>query len=100
MNLLDMEFQSELGKITLRKYFLRCMKEFWNDGEGFSGKRPFGNSGWQWDIYRGMIVNKWIEGTLDENGYIKEMSDENKKEAHRMIYNALENWTKEYESIS
>lgn len=23
-----------------------------DDGECFDGKRPFGNSGWQWDLYR------------------------------------------------
>ena len=31
-------------------FFLKAMIELWNQGEGFTGKRPLGNSGWKEDL--------------------------------------------------
>lgn len=35
---------------TLRGYLVHLLVTLWAEGEGFSGKRPFGDSGWQWDV--------------------------------------------------
>jgi len=32
---------------TLRDFMAECLKELWLDGEGFSGKRPICDSGWE-----------------------------------------------------
>ena len=45
----------------------------WNEEEGFSGKRPFGNSGWKWEIYTALVSAKVVDGKLDEDGYIEEV---------------------------
>ena len=36
---------------TVRDYLVALLLEVWSEGEGFSGKRPFGNSGWEYDLY-------------------------------------------------
>jgi hypothetical protein len=62
-------------EITLRQYFYDLMSTLWCEGEGFDGKRPFGNSGWDYDIYKALIRHGLIVGSLDEDGYIKEMDE-------------------------
>lgn len=59
-------------QMTLRKYFRDLLKQLWESGESFNGKRPFGNSGWQECIYLALIVEGYIKGSLDEDGYIAE----------------------------
>lgn len=67
----------DLGEeITLRQYFYDLMSTLWCEGEGFNGKRPFGNSGWDYDIYVPLIKAGLITGSLDEDGYIEEMNDD------------------------
>jgi len=36
---------------TIRDYLKALLNQLWMEDEGFSGKRPFGNSGWQHEIY-------------------------------------------------
>ena len=36
---------------TVRAYLKALLYAVWSKGEGFSGKRPFGNSGWEYDLY-------------------------------------------------
>ena len=63
-------YQSE-GAVTLtvREYFRDLLRRLWDEGEGFSGKRPYGDSGWWSDIWVGMVKAGIFEGTLDEDGY-------------------------------
>jgi hypothetical protein len=74
MNPLDVKFEcSDLDRtVTIREYLKELLLTLWYEGEGFSGKRPFGNSGWQWDLYKVLIENKLIPGKLDEDNYIEE----------------------------
>ena len=37
-------------RITVANYFLALLQAVWAQGEGFSGKRPFGNSGWEYNL--------------------------------------------------
>ena len=46
-NILDEKVVLENSEeLTIRQYFSRLMLELWTNEEGFSGKRPFGDSGW------------------------------------------------------
>ena len=54
--------------ILLRHYLVLLLRQLWIEGEGFSGKRPFGNSGWKFDVYTSLVKNGHIVGTLDEDG--------------------------------
>lgn len=35
---------------TVRDYLKALLTRIWEEGEGFSSKRPFGNSGWEYDL--------------------------------------------------
>lgn len=47
---------------TVRDYLQRLLRGVWIDGEGFDGKRPFGNSGWQDEVYSTLISAGFLEG--------------------------------------
>lgn len=55
---------------TVGGYLIALLRELWREQEGFSGKRPFGNSGWEYDLARPLIVAGVIDGALDSDGYI------------------------------
>ena len=61
----------EYGYNTIREYLKGLLKELWNHGEGFSGKRPFGNSGWEYDLYYALVASGNYQGAyeVDEDGY-------------------------------
>jgi hypothetical protein len=61
------------GKQPLRYYLRDQLVALWREGECFSGKRPLGNSGWEFDVYRDLIKSGHIEGKLDEDGYVDEL---------------------------
>lgn len=50
MKALDVIVDGDLGEVPLRYYLGKLLYSLWIDGEGFSGKRPFGNSGWDCDV--------------------------------------------------
>lgn len=55
---------------TIRDYLTKLLLTIWQEGEGFSGKRPFGNSGWESEIYVSLVKAKRIDGHIDEDGYL------------------------------
>jgi hypothetical protein len=57
---------------TIRDYLLRLLSDVWRYGEGFDGKRPFGNSGWEWEVYGALVKAGHIDGRFDEDGYIED----------------------------
>lgn len=70
-------FDSDAGDgLTVRGYLRELLLTLWEEGEGFSGKRPFGNSGWESDLYAPLIEAGFISGELDEDGYIETVGDE------------------------
>ena len=56
---------------TVRKYLYELLITLWNEKEGFSGKRPFGNSGWEIDLIRALIAGGALPGKLDEYGDVE-----------------------------
>lgn len=77
MNYLDLEiYSTDLDQeITLREYFKKLLTQLWIDEESFNGKRPFGNSGWQYDVYTSLIKHGLIPGKIDFFGYISEIDE-------------------------
>ena len=48
---LDLEIgPNDSGETTVRGYLVKLLLTLWREQEGFSGKRPFGNSGWDADF--------------------------------------------------
>ena len=59
--------------LSIREYLKELLRKLWKEGEGFSGKRPFGNSGWEWDVAKPLIRFGVINGALDEDDYIEDI---------------------------
>jgi hypothetical protein len=57
---------------TVREYLSRLLAEVWTHADSFSGKRPFGNSDWQYEVYDALVDAGLLEGTRDEDGFLDE----------------------------
>lgn len=58
---------NDAGAATIRDYLVNLLQAVVSQGEGFSSKRPFGNSGWEWDLPEALVRVGLVEGTLDED---------------------------------
>lgn len=73
---LEVRFDSDAGdNLTVLDYLRALLVTLWEEGEGFSGKRPFGNSGWEYDLYVPLIKAGFIIGELDGDGYVKSVDE-------------------------
>ena len=89
MNILEIPMQkNDSGEKTIGGYLRKLLTKLWEEGESFSGKRPFGNSGWEYDLYRALIAAKAIKGDFDEYGDIGEFD---KVAANKAIFKAISN---------
>jgi len=68
--------------MTIKGYLHLLLKTLWEEGECFSGHRPFDNSGWQYDLYKPLIQAYIISGEIDEDGDIENFD---KEEANRVV---------------
>ncbi|MFI7073495.1 hypothetical protein [Micromonospora sediminicola] len=71
---------------TVRAYLIELLAKVWEEGECFNGKRPFGNSGWDYDLYPPLITAGLVAGKLDEDGWIEEVDD---RAASRLVAAAI-----------
>lgn len=75
-DILNLEMgQNDAEAPTIREYLRQLLCCLWNKGESFSGKRPFGNSGWEYDLYAALVKGKAVEGALDEDGYLETVDE-------------------------
>lgn len=62
--ILSFRFNSmDHGEIAVREFLYLLLKTLWDEGEGFSGKRPFGNSGWEY----GLLEAAGLAGAYEVN---------------------------------
>ncbi len=59
--------ENEANAGTVREYFVNILTKMWTDPET-DGKRPFGDSNWQNDIYTALGREGIIECHFDEDG--------------------------------
>lgn len=50
--------------ISVRDFLKGMLIELWREGEGFSGKRPFGNSCWEFPLIYALVEAGAIKGTM------------------------------------
>ena len=67
--ILETEFDNDLGTTTIRSFLKTLLATLISEGESFSGKRPFGNSDWEYQLANALVNCGAITGTLDEDGY-------------------------------
>lgn len=72
---------------SVKEYLKMLLTVLWEEGEGFSGKRPFGNSGWEYELYKPLVEHGAVEGSLDLDGYVQFV---NKERADELIFEAIE----------
>lgn len=41
---------------TVRDYLTALVARLWDEDEEFSGKRPFGDSGWRWEVTGALVA--------------------------------------------
>lgn len=61
---------NDAGAATVRDYLVALLAVLWECGEGFSGKRPFGESGWQGELYEPLIRAGIIDGLIADDGWM------------------------------
>jgi len=54
---------------TVRGFLQKLLHTLFEQYDGFSGKRPFGSSGWDSDMEVAFVKAGFIEGTLTDDEY-------------------------------
>lgn len=72
---------------TIRDYLKALLSAVWKEQESFDGKRPFGNSDWDYDMFPALIKAGAVKGDLDEDGRVNKVDE---KSAHAAIQSAIE----------
>lgn len=80
---------NDAGAPTIGAYLVALAREVWRENEGFSGKRPFGNSGWEGEIYTALAAAGYIEAT-DHGGGDIEYDSGQEAIGDGLIYAALD----------
>ncbi len=82
---------NDANAATVKEYLIALLSAVWSEQEGFSGKRPFGNSGWAWDLYEALATAGMIEATWDtsEDGEDRWLDHCDTEAAHRLIREAI-----------
>lgn len=69
---LDLKLPANDAKAeTVREYLTALLTDVWFEEEGFDGKRPFGNSGWQEEIYVPLAHAGLINASADRHGELE-----------------------------
>lgn len=76
---------------TVGEYLAQLLATLWYEGEGFSGKRPFGNSAWEYEIYEALARAGFLGNSLvfDEDGYVDSFSQEGEDRANELIQRTI-----------
>lgn len=80
---------------TVGQYLTMLFTLLWVEQEAFSGKRPFGNSGWDQEVYIALAAGGFIKLTLDQDGFIDEFDRGERIKADELVVNAISEalWT-------
>jgi len=81
--------ENDARAATIGDYFILLLLNLWEEGESFSGKRPFGNSGWEYELYKPLLKAGVIEGSIDECGDVEGVDI---KAAWHIVNSTLQCW--------
>lgn len=79
--------ENDSGATTVKGYLKALLLLLWEEGEGFSGKRPFGNSCWEYDLYRALVLGGLVEGKVDP--LYSDIISLDTKAANKLIFSAI-----------
>lgn len=77
-DILDIVFYSDdlRTNLSIKDYLKKLLTTLFEEQDGFSGKRPFGNSCWDYNLYHALFKNGLIDGEeeIDEDGEVLEVN--------------------------
>ena len=65
--------ENDINAPTIRSYLKELLTTLWQQQEGFSGKRPFGNGNWTSPLNIALVKAGKVNGKLDPDGYIEQL---------------------------
>ena len=77
---------------TLREYMQLLLTTLFEEGEGFSGKRPLGNSGWDYEVGKSIALAGFIDCDIDNFGSEDPLEwdvDYDNDEAQKLIFSYI-----------
>ena len=80
---------NDAGVENIRGYLVALLAKLWHEQDEFSGKRPFGNSDWSYDLYAALLSAGIVDGSIDSDGYIDEVDEQAADELIRAAIRAL-----------
>ena len=54
---------------TVGDYLRRLLLTLWDEEDGFSGKRPFGNSDWKYEVFAALVRGGAVPGEKEDERY-------------------------------
>lgn len=78
--------ENDADAATIRDYLIKLLEVLWEEQEGFGGKRPFGNSSWEYELHGALLDAGYITGQRDEDGYIDDVDEAS---GNRLIFKAI-----------
>lgn len=79
--------ENDASAPTIGAFLVALLHKLWYEQDGFSGKRPFGNGGWDTEVIIALVNAETLEGSFDEDGCI-ETYDQG--ELDRIILSAID----------
>ena len=79
--------ENDANAETIGEYLIKLLLTLWERGESFSGKRPFGNSGWEHDLYYALVKNNHIKGKIDDE--YGDLIDYDRAEGDKIIFECI-----------
>ena len=75
--------------ITISEYLSKLLLTVLEEGEGFSGKRPFGESGWKNELTCALAVGGYVIATFSGDGHFEHIHPEQQKKADEYIHGLI-----------
>lgn len=72
---------------SVHEYLVALLATVWEQGSDFSGKRPFGNSGWEGELEKALLIHGLVEGAFDSHHDIEWIDDQR---ANKLIALAIQ----------
>ncbi len=73
---------------TIHDYLRSLLHAVWNEAEGFSGKRPFGNGGWDHELEDALVRGEALPGNIVD-GYAEATSSKDVDRAITLAIDAM-----------
>lgn len=76
---------------TIGQYIMVLGAQLFKEQDCFSGKRPFGNSGWTYEVYEVLVKARVIDGEYYDDGDLKSLDEDQAEAVMREVFEYLKN---------